>query len=449
MLSVDVRQHVAIPDELERRHRLGVAPVRPVQPLPPELAAQPAQHSNGQGVLPTVTLDHVGMKIGFQTRHRCSLQATDGWPADGPRPGAPYYSRRCSRNPPTRVCEAAPAPDGLLSDECYGLRRERPPKLPMAPTRRCARVLGVSDEKDLAFCCFRRVAQDGNCPPSLAAHEAAVHSDAAGLTLFVSLSGVAYAATTIGSLEVIDNSLQSVDLKDGAGVTGADVVNDSLQGPDIHEATLRGVGRKVLLTATAGDPPTLRSLGPIGGYTITLNCEHHDSLSPAYYVYARLVVRGPGGDFQSAYTSTINDGSAQVVTASGTVSAGMSTALARSDAYNGFFARKAGTVFVHSGATLLQINFQLFSDARPNRAAASFMRRWSTPSNNRGCRPRGRRARSSRNWSGRSDSNARPLEPHSSALPDCATPRPRNQSLAAAGRATAAAPLPRRCEREI
>src|SRR5207249_3286450 len=28
-------------------------------------------------------------------------------------------------------------------------------------------------------------------------------------------------------------------------------------------------------------------------------------------------------------------------------------------------------------------------------------------------------------WSGREDSNLRPLEPHSSALPDCATPRPK------------------------
>src|SRR5687768_7725472 len=31
-------------------------------------------------------------------------------------------------------------------------------------------------------------------------------------------------------------------------------------------------------------------------------------------------------------------------------------------------------------------------------------------------------------WSGREDSNLRPLEPHSSALPDCATPRPRDEA---------------------
>ena len=32
-------------------------------------------------------------------------------------------------------------------------------------------------------------------------------------------------------------------------------------------------------------------------------------------------------------------------------------------------------------------------------------------------------------WSGREDLNFRPLEPHSSALPDCATPRLRKLSL--------------------
>src|SRR3972149_12118911 len=39
------------------------------------------------------------------------------------------------------------------------------------------------------------------------------------------------------------------------------------------------------------------------------------------------------------------------------------------------------------------------------------------------CRLRGKRGEN-RIWSGRSDSNRRPPEPHSGALPDCATPRP-------------------------
>jgi hypothetical protein len=72
------------------------------------------------------------------------------------------------------------------------------------------------------------------------------------LALFLVLTGgVAYAANTIGSSDVIDNSLRSIDLKNGAGVKGVDVVDDSLTGDDIIEsslgevpsATLGGIGR--------------------------------------------------------------------------------------------------------------------------------------------------------------------------------------------------------------
>src|ERR1700723_4253561 len=37
------------------------------------------------------------------------------------------------------------------------------------------------------------------------------------------------------------------------------------------------------------------------------------------------------------------------------------------------------------------------------------------------------------NWSGRQDSNLRPLAPHASALPGCATPRPRDRMIAQKG----------------
>jgi hypothetical protein len=44
-------------------------------------------------------------------------------------------------------------------------------------------------------------------------------------------------------------------------------------------------------------------------------------------------------------------------------------------------------------------------------------------------------------WSGRQDSNLRPLAPHASALPGCATPRPRGRMIAqmALGNANSAA----------
>ena len=47
------------------------------------------------------------------------------------------------------------------------------------------------------------------------------------LALIVALSGTTWAAASIGSSQVIDNSLRSVDLKDDAAVKSADVVDDT------------------------------------------------------------------------------------------------------------------------------------------------------------------------------------------------------------------------------
>lgn len=59
------------------------------------------------------------------------------------------------------------------------------------------------------------------------------------LALFMAMSGTAYAAATIDSTDVVDESIKSVDLKNGAAVKSEDVVNESLSGQDIKEATLK------------------------------------------------------------------------------------------------------------------------------------------------------------------------------------------------------------------
>jgi hypothetical protein len=51
----------------------------------------------------------------------------------------------------------------------------------------------------------------------------------ATIAVFIALGGVGWAAATINSKDVIDNSLKSVDLKNGQGVTGADVAPDTFQ----------------------------------------------------------------------------------------------------------------------------------------------------------------------------------------------------------------------------
>ena len=53
----------------------------------------------------------------------------------------------------------------------------------------------------------------------------------ATFAVFIALGGVGWAAANINSKDdVKDNSLKSVDLKDGKGVKGADVAPDSLTG---------------------------------------------------------------------------------------------------------------------------------------------------------------------------------------------------------------------------
>jgi hypothetical protein len=61
------------------------------------------------------------------------------------------------------------------------------------------------------------------------------------VALFVALSGTAYAAATVNSGDVINDSLRSTDLKNGKAVKSVDVKDDGLVGADIDEASLEGV----------------------------------------------------------------------------------------------------------------------------------------------------------------------------------------------------------------
>jgi hypothetical protein len=90
------------------------------------------------------------------------------------------------------------------------------------------------------------------------------------ISLFVALSGVAYAANTVGSSDVIDNSLLSQDLKNDAGVRGADVVNDSLTGTDVDESTLGKVPNAGLLDGidSAGFVRSLWAVAGMGTPTV-------------------------------------------------------------------------------------------------------------------------------------------------------------------------------------
>jgi hypothetical protein len=90
------------------------------------------------------------------------------------------------------------------------------------------------------------------------------------VALFVALGGTAYAAGTIGSADVIDNSLVSADLRDGAAVRSADVVDDTsgagLKGVDIAPDTLTGAD---IAESTLGTVPQAGQ-APVKGYVAKL-----------------------------------------------------------------------------------------------------------------------------------------------------------------------------------
>jgi hypothetical protein len=60
------------------------------------------------------------------------------------------------------------------------------------------------------------------------------------LALFLALSGAAWAAATIGSDDVVNNSLRSADLKNNAAVKSPDVRDRSLGGADVRNNSIAG-----------------------------------------------------------------------------------------------------------------------------------------------------------------------------------------------------------------
>ena len=92
------------------------------------------------------------------------------------------------------------------------------------------------------------------------------------LALFLALAGGAVAAATIGSGDVVNNSLKSADLKNAAGVKGADVKQSSLRGPDVRNGNVGGpqVAADSLTGADVNEPSLVVSQvvnrlgGPLG-----------------------------------------------------------------------------------------------------------------------------------------------------------------------------------------
>lgn len=182
------------------------------------------------------------------------------------------------------------------------------------------------------------------------------------LALFFAFGGTAYAAATIGSAEVKNNSLLSVDLKDGAGVKGVDVVDNTLTGADINEVTLTGVAHRVLLdvTPTTADPAPLSTIGAAGPFAIKAACDGRSNRTQAV-----LYVRGPAGTGRGQFSSLVNDDSAgvQIGGLSQDVSANTDTSFLFVTS-NTQFVRATISMWFESGQTVAELRIQVIADNR-------------------------------------------------------------------------------------
>ena len=137
------------------------------------------------------------------------------------------------------------------------------------------------------------------------------------IALFVALGGTAYAAATIGSRDVINNSLTGADVRGRLGgpgkpftpgtLSGADIRADSIGGAKIDESSLRGLvagnGRvrqnRRALTPGA-DYVTILDLPGFG--RLELRCS--ESASAFYWKYTNTsggTVNGNGGPVETQY----------------------------------------------------------------------------------------------------------------------------------------------------
>jgi hypothetical protein len=119
------------------------------------------------------------------------------------------------------------------------------------------------------------------------------------LALFVALGGVGYAAATIGSAAIIDNSLKSKDVRNN-DLRGKDVRGNTLKGADIDESSLG----KVPSAASADSAGSAAHATNADNATNATNAQNADAvggIGAGALTIGRSVLDGcePGAAFQS------------------------------------------------------------------------------------------------------------------------------------------------------
>ena len=115
------------------------------------------------------------------------------------------------------------------------------------------------------------------------------------VALFVSLSGVGYAAATIGSSQIKNNAVQGKDIKNSSvtgkdiktgSVSGSDLKNNGVTGTDVNEASL-GQVPSAAQAANATNATTANNATALGGAAPPRSCDVGRRVRHAHHVRRR------------------------------------------------------------------------------------------------------------------------------------------------------------------
>ena len=112
------------------------------------------------------------------------------------------------------------------------------------------------------------------------------------IALFVALGGTSYAALRIGSKQIVNNSIRSIDVRDNT-LRGKDVADNGLTGRDIVESTLGTV-------PSATNAANAANASALGGKSATDLTVHCPTDTPYHYAGACYTTFKPASDFFGA-----------------------------------------------------------------------------------------------------------------------------------------------------
>jgi hypothetical protein len=139
-------------------------------------------------------------------------------------------------------------------------------------------------------------------------------------------------------------------------ISGKDVADDSLGGPQILERSLAGNVRKLVYEANSSSATTGTSIGKIGPFALKATCLDLGSGITRFTLFAR----GPAGTAHYTYQEVADnnpDGYQKFTFKDVPIPANTDTEIARTGDIQDHYTGIAGTAILRTGPTIVEINF--------------------------------------------------------------------------------------------